>query len=469
MADRKKELEQSKKAGEAIAANVPTTETKSTATNTNTNTGINRDDLYSYDTYEEARSKYGTGVGSNISFMSKKDWEKGKADWQKKQTTDVKNAKNGDSLPAQQVSANGGKPNQSDIDYASMSEEELVDLRNRTKDPKAQAEINRRNSDGKVHSWTQADKDLDAKRKAEAEAKAKADEEAKNKNGNTGNNGNGDGKQNPKPNTEKAMNELFSVKGIDGNPIVKVGEDGSLQLTKPMSKAEFMNATGSGKSNLIKGLLTGLSGVLMAFGVPTPNLGKAYEQMSGNNVDEVYNQYLDQINQLQSTFTKSVGEAYGDTVKNKAKQVNTISDVEDPAYWDAYRAKGMTDNEIKLQYDREKAEIDQKYAAMMAKLQSDLSTESQKELAAFVNGLELEKKKAFIEYYSNLDPETARDAGRAMANFEESWSTDEKNQKLHENIRDDAAAAVDGTAKIIDAIMPSDRNVKSFAMPKMFH
>lgn len=279
------------------------------------------------------------------------------------------------------------------------------------------------------------------------------------------------------PKTQKALNELFSVKGVDGNPIVEVGEDGSLKLTKPMTKAEFIKATGSGNGNIIKGILTGLSGALMLLGIPSPNLGKAYEQISGNNIDEVYNQYISQVDKLQSTFSTATGEAYGDVVKNKAKQANTISDVEDKDYWEAYRAKGMTDNEIQLQYDKEKAEIDKNVSVELAKLNSSLSTSSQKELADFVNGLPLKQKKTFVEYYSSLTPEQTQAIGRKIANLEGSMSQDEKNQKLYENIMHpidsalNAAGTAAGTAvgTALGGRVGSDKNIKSFVMPKMFH
>lgn len=42
-------------------------------------------DIYSESTYEEAKSKYGQGVGSNKYFMSKEAWEKGKAEQSNKE------------------------------------------------------------------------------------------------------------------------------------------------------------------------------------------------------------------------------------------------------------------------------------------------------------------------------------------------------------------------------------------------
>lgn len=49
------------------------------------NAASNKDKYYE-STYEEAKAKYGQGVGNNKYFMSKEDWEKGKAEQSKQET-----------------------------------------------------------------------------------------------------------------------------------------------------------------------------------------------------------------------------------------------------------------------------------------------------------------------------------------------------------------------------------------------
>ena len=283
-----------------------------------------------------------------------------------------------------------------------------------------------------------------------------------------------------KPEAEqKAVNRLFSIKGVDGKPIIEVAEDGSIILNKPMSKAEFIKATGS-KGNVVKGLLTGLSGALMALGVPCPNLGKTYEQISGNNVDEVYNQYLEQVNELQKTFSTSVGEAYGDTVKNRAKQANEISDASNEDFMKAHNYFAKNENELKLMYESGQADIqkdlhdyfnssDWTYKAN----EMNLSNALQKDLANFMNGLPLEQKISYFKYISSMSEKDTKELGRRLANIDSSMSTDEKNQQIYDNtvglVKDVGSSAVSGLMQGVGAGLTSDKNCKNFIMPKMFH
>ena len=51
------------------------------------------DEMYSMSSYEDAKNKYGTGVGNNKYFMPKSTWEKRKAEYNKKVTTEKPNEK----------------------------------------------------------------------------------------------------------------------------------------------------------------------------------------------------------------------------------------------------------------------------------------------------------------------------------------------------------------------------------------
>lgn len=51
------------------------------------------DEIYSMSSYEDAKSKYGTGVGNNKYFMPKSTWEKKKAEYNKKVTAEKPNEK----------------------------------------------------------------------------------------------------------------------------------------------------------------------------------------------------------------------------------------------------------------------------------------------------------------------------------------------------------------------------------------
>lgn len=90
MASRKDELRKAKEAGESIVAKqfgAPSTSQSSSSSSPSSSSGTDaRSDMFTM-TYDEAREKYGKGPGASKYFMSKSDWEKGKARWEAEQAS----------------------------------------------------------------------------------------------------------------------------------------------------------------------------------------------------------------------------------------------------------------------------------------------------------------------------------------------------------------------------------------------
>lgn len=78
------------------------------------------DEMFSMSSYEDAKNKYGTGVGNNKYFMPKSTWEKKKAEYNKKVTTEKPNEKAEPKKQQSLVANKFGNPNSKTYDDVLM-------------------------------------------------------------------------------------------------------------------------------------------------------------------------------------------------------------------------------------------------------------------------------------------------------------------------------------------------------------
>lgn len=74
------------------------------------------DEMYSVSSYEDAKNKYGTGVGNNKYFMPKSTWEKKKAEYNKKTNAEKPNEKDEPKKQQSLVAKQFGNPNSKTYD-----------------------------------------------------------------------------------------------------------------------------------------------------------------------------------------------------------------------------------------------------------------------------------------------------------------------------------------------------------------
>ena len=372
---------------------------------------INEDEMFSM-SYKDARDKYGAGVGNNKYFMSEKDFEKGKARINKK-NAEKQAAPNKEEKPKKEQSlvANkfGAKKEKTWNDVKSEYNNDpakIADYLNNAKDYTPGNLTNKgmeefgysKGADGK---WVPKPKTETPTTETKTETKTTTDDAL------TG--------------VEVITNEDPKAKGfVDG----VTNEDGSVNEQKAynaMSQYEqkmvemgagsfdkdgkfvFKDTTKKGWEDWATMLSVGASVIGIAMGVPIMPIN--FRKITNKDekdakIREFQKQYTDimAVNAAKVKDVESSAEA-GKTAKANEKDINEYSKYEENV--GAYEAKSTIDTESEkelidaqsqsrlkeLQAQQLNNEallrLEQAHAKDMAKLSSDLSTASAKELTAY--------------------------------------------------------------------------------------
>ena len=346
-------------------------------------------DIYSASTYEEAKSKYGQGVGNNKYFMPKEAWEKGKAEQQKKETS-----KKEQSLVANQFGDKKGKTWNDVLTENGNDPEKIMDWLNNNPDYKA-GELTKKgmsefgykqSEDGK---WGKDDSVTNDKVIDGIEEVTTENEEAKNLVDSVTNPETGD------IDTEKAKGAVSEYE----KKLVEMGaasydENGNFVLK---------NVNAKGWEDWATVLSAGLSVLGLAFGVPIMPIN--FRKITNKDERE------DKIRELQQQYmnikaenagkvedVKSSAEA-GKIAKENKEDIDAYSEYTENV--GGYKAKSDIDTESQMQLidkqsearlkemqqellnNQKIMELENKYARQMAQLSSSLSTASAKELTSY--------------------------------------------------------------------------------------
>ena len=131
---------------------------------------------------------------------------------------------------------------------------------------------------------------------------------------------------------------LLKMTDVAGRPIFTQNKDGSYTIAPDLTKKEFLEAVGGKKSNTTKNILTSLSAGLVLLGIPVPNLGKIYTNFSGENYDELYDEYKTQQSLLREGLNNQLSEGFGIVVKGAASRDDDINKASDKDYQKADNA-----------------------------------------------------------------------------------------------------------------------------------
>ena len=346
-------------------------------------------DIYSESTYEEARAKYGQGVGNNKYFMPKEAWEKGKAEQPKQETP-----KQEQSLVANQFGDRKGKTWNDVLTENENDPEKIMNWLNNNPDYKA-GELTKKGmsefgyKQGEDGKWGKDDSvtndkvldGLDEVVVGNAAAKALVDNVTNPETGDI--------------DTEKAKGAVSEYE----KKLVEMGaasydENGNFVLK---------NVNAKGWEDWATVLSAGLSVLGLAFGVPIMPIN--FRKITNKDereakIRELQQQYMDikAENAGKVEDVKSSAEA-GKLAKDNKENIDAYSEyVENVG---AYKAKSDIDTDSQMQLidkqsdarlkelqqellnNQKILELENKYAQQMARLSSDLSTASAKELTSY--------------------------------------------------------------------------------------
>lgn len=372
-------------------------------------------DIYSESTYEEAKAKYGQGVGNNKYFMPKEAWEKGKVEQSKQETP-----KKEQSLVANQFGDKKGKTWNDVLTENESDPEKIMNWLNNNPDYKA-GELTKKGMSefgykqgedgkwGKDNSVTN-DKVIDGIEEVTTE-----NEEVKNLVDNVTNPETGD------IDTEKAKGAVSEYeKKLVETGAASYDENGNFVLK---------NVNAKGWEDWATVLSAGLSVLGLAFGVPIIPIN--FRKITNKDerdakIMELQQQYMDikAENAGKVEDVKSSAEA-GNIAKNNKEDIDAYSEYTENV--GGYRAKSDIDTESQMQLidkqsearlkemqqellnNQKIMELENKYAQEMARLSSALSTASAKELTAY------SKTGWLIDYVNELRAKGLKNRDIALA------------------------------------------------------
>lgn len=345
-------------------------------------------DIYSESTYEEAKAKYGQGVGNNKYFMPKEDWEKGKAEQSNKEP------KKEQSLVANQF---GNKKSKTWNDVLTENEndpEKIMNWLNNNPDYKA-GELTKKGMSefgynmGEDGKWGKDNSVTNDKVIDSIEGITTENEAAKNLVDSVTDPETGD------IDTEKAKGAVSEYE----KKLVEMGaasydENGNFVLK---------NVNTKGWEDWATVLSAGLSVLGLAFGVPIIPIN--FRKITNKDerdakIMELQQQYMNikAENAGKVEDVKSSAEA-GNIAKNNKENIDAYSEYTENV--GGYKAKSDIDTESQMQLidkqsearlkemqqellsNQKIMELENKYAQQMARLSSALSTASAKELTSY--------------------------------------------------------------------------------------
>lgn len=345
-------------------------------------------DIYSETTYEEAKSKYGQGVGNNKYFMPKEAWEKGKAEQSKKEP------KKEQSLIANQYGDKKGKTWNDVKSENGNDPEKIMNWLNNNPDYKA-GELTKKGmsefgyKQGEDGKWGKDDSVTNDKVLDKLDEVTTENEEVKNLVDDITNPETGDVDE------EKAKGAVSEYE----KRLVEMGaasydKDGNFVLT---------NVNAKGWEDWATVLSAGLSVLGLAFGVPIMPIN--FRKITNKDerdakIRELQQQYMDieAGNAGKIKDVKSSAEA-GKVAKDNKENIDAYSEYTENV--GGYKAKSDIDTESQMQLidkqsearlkemqqellnNQKIMELENKYAQQMAQLSSSLSTASAKQLTSY--------------------------------------------------------------------------------------
>ena len=265
------------------------------------------------------------------------------------------------------------------------------------------------------------------------------------------------------PNTlsgNQVEKNLLKMTDVAGRPIFTQNKDGSYTVARDLTKKEFLEAVGGKKSNTTKNILTSLSAGLVLLGIPVPNLGKIYTNFSGENYDELYDEYKTQQSLLREGLNNQLSEGFGIVVKGAASRDDDINKASDKDYQKADNANRW--KELGWDLNKLKAEgaISEEQTVRLEKLMKDLDKEQQMFIYDLQSRMEPAKHAEMLKLLSNFSSEELKQFSRRMKEYDPNNSLTKED--LTRLALQSAAGIVGDVTGAASKLIGSDKRIKSF-------
>ena len=265
------------------------------------------------------------------------------------------------------------------------------------------------------------------------------------------------------PNTlsgNQVEKNLLKMTDVAGRPIFTQNKDGSYTVAQDLTKKEFLEAVGGKKSNTTKNILTSLSAGLVLLGIPVPNLGKIYTNYTGENYDELYDEYKTQQSLLREGLNNQLSEGFGIVVKGAASRDDDINKASDKDYQKADDANRSKEYGWDLKKMEAEGAISANQSVKLEKLMKDLDKEQQTFIYDLQSRMEPAKHAEMLKLLSNFSSEELKQFSRRMKEY------DPNNRLTKEDLTRLALQAasniVGEAAGAASKLIGSDKNIKSF-------
>lgn len=262
------------------------------------------------------------------------------------------------------------------------------------------------------------------------------------------------------PNTlsgNQVEKNLLKMTDVAGRPVFTQNKDGSYTVAPDLTKKEFLEAVGGKKSNTTKNILTSLSAGLVLLGIPVPNLGKIYTNFSGENYDELYDEYKTQQSLLREGLNNQLSEGFGIIVKGAASRDDDINKASDKDYQKADNANRSKEYGWDLKKMVAEGDISANQSVKLEKLMKDLDKEHQMFIYGLQSRMEPAKHIEMLKLLANFSSEELKQLSRRMKEYDPNNSlTEEDFTRLSLQV---ASNIVGGAA---NRLIGSDKNIKTF-------
>ena len=253
---------------------------------------------------------------------------------------------------------------------------------------------------------------------------------------------------------------LLKMTDVAGRPIFTQNKDGSYTIAQDLTKKEFLEAVGGKKSNTTKNILTSLSAGLVLLGIPVPNLGKIYTNYTGENYDELYDEYKTQQSLLREGLNNQLSEGFGIVVKGAASRDDDINKARDEDYQKADNANRSKDYGWDLKKMEAEGTISKNQSVKLEKLMKDLDKEQQTFIYDLQSRMEPAKHAEMLKLLSNFSSEELKQFSRRMKEYDPNNSLTKED--LTRLALQAASNIVGEAAGAASKLIGSDKNIKSF-------
>lgn len=280
----------------------------------------------------------------------------------------------------------------------------------------------------------------------------------------------------------------------NGQPFAEFdSKTGMIKISPFPDKNEFMKASGGrGFLSRIDTLLDVVGAFGGLFGVPIP-LGKIADDIAQNNLDDAYDALADEYKSMTDTFSNAVGQAAGSVVGERAGRESTKETAKDQDFLDAKTALAKAKGDWTKLEDEQIIKLQNEMAKDLATHNKDLQEAYQqffsgiavKQQAQILNLISQNKINEVNMMIDQLGNGKAEQFGRLQKQMDSDSYYSGGFKGFVEGFNDVSGAIGNTAGTAIKAAgyggpMPatpapagniggSDKNIKSFALPKMFH